>query len=128
MQVLNTDGLISDAEARQFANNWIEAWNSRDASRILSEYSDDVVYQSPLIAQRGFSEDGVLIGKENVRAYVDKVLPNYPNLRFELSGVAAGVNSVIVFYRNVARNVRAAESFLFNRDRKVIEVRCHYFT
>jgi hypothetical protein len=128
MQVLNNEALISDAEARQFANHWIEAWNSHDVDRIMAHYADDVLYQSPLIAQRGFSERGQLNGIEQVREYVTRVLPNYPDLRFELSGVATGVHSVVIFYRNVARDVRAAETFVLDDEGKAVEVRCHYFS
>ena len=34
-------------QAQQLAEEWYAAWNSHDLERILSHYSDDVVFVSP---------------------------------------------------------------------------------
>ena len=34
--------------ARQFAQEWVDAWNSHDLERIMSHYDDDVALTSPV--------------------------------------------------------------------------------
>ena len=34
-----------------FAREWIDAWNAHDLERILSHYSDEIVFTSPVAAQ-----------------------------------------------------------------------------
>jgi hypothetical protein len=55
--------IIDRAFAREFAAEWIAAWNSGDLERILSHYADDFEIRSPLIGERGFSPTGVLRGR-----------------------------------------------------------------
>ncbi len=40
---------MTEAEAQEFALEWIAAWNSHDLDRILSHYADDVEVTSPLV-------------------------------------------------------------------------------
>lgn len=41
--------MIDKGFAQRFAQGWIEAWNSHDLDRILSHYTDDFEFYSPLI-------------------------------------------------------------------------------
>ena len=40
---------MTEAEAQDFAQEWIAAWNSHDLDRILSHYAEDVEVTSPLV-------------------------------------------------------------------------------
>ena len=53
--------------AEDFAAHWIGAWNSHDIEAILSHYGDDVVFLSPVAAQR--TGNGRVIGREALRSY-----------------------------------------------------------
>ena len=44
--------MIDRKWAREFAVEWIAAWNAHDLDRILSHYADDFEMRSPLIAER----------------------------------------------------------------------------
>jgi len=44
--------IIDRAFAREFAAEWIAAWNRGDLERIFSHYADDFEIRSPLIAER----------------------------------------------------------------------------
>jgi hypothetical protein len=55
--------IIDRTFAREFAAEWIAAWNSGDLERILSHYADDFEIRSPLIAERGFSPTGVSLAR-----------------------------------------------------------------
>ena len=57
-------GVLSSDFARQFAAEWIAAWNSHDLERILSHYTDDFEMLSPLIIERVGESSGSLRGKE----------------------------------------------------------------
>jgi ketosteroid isomerase-like protein len=37
--------------ARQFCESWVAAWNAHDLERVLSHFSDDIVFSSAVAAQ-----------------------------------------------------------------------------
>ena len=55
--------------AAEFVKEWEAAWNSHDLDRVLSHYSEDVVFQSPYVVQRLGEPSGEVRGKEALRAY-----------------------------------------------------------
>ncbi len=111
--------------AGQLANEWIAAWNSHDLERILSHYTDDFEMRSPLIVERGLSAEGVLRGKEDIRAYWSEGLAAVRPLRFELLGVYAGVNQVVIHYRSVGRRLVTEVLELDDQHRIVRGSACH---
>ena len=82
----------SRTSAEAFAAHWISAWNSHDIEAILSHYSDDVVFLSPVAAQR--TGDGRVIGREALRSYWSAGLAAQPELQFELDKVLIGFHTV----------------------------------
>ena len=99
--------MIDRAWAEQFAQDWIEGWNSHDLERILAHYADDFEMTSPLIAARLGVADGKLKGKDAIRRYWEQGLASTPELRFELQEVIVGVNAIAIVYesRTLARTV-----------------------
>lgn len=91
--------------ARELAAEWVAAWNSHDLERIFSHYADTFEMRSPLIAERGFSADGVLRGKPAIRPYWSAGLAASPPIRFELLDVYAGADTVVIHYRSVGRRL-----------------------
>ena len=85
--------------ALQFADHWVSAWNDHDLERILGHFAGDVVFTSPVAAQL-LGWDGVIRGREALRAYWAEGLRRIPDLRFEVLAVYAGVDTVVVNYRN----------------------------
>lgn len=116
--------MLSQNFVKQFAEEWITAWNARDLPRILSHYADDFEMSSPYIAQLLGQPSGMLKGKVAVGAYWGKALERAPDLRFELIEALAGVDSVAIYYRG-ARGM-AAEVFFFDADGKVLKSCAHY--
>lgn len=115
---------INAAFAREFAEEWIEAWNSHNLERILSHYEDGFSMTSPVIIQLTGEASGCLIGKKAVGAYWAKALELIPDLHFELISVLAGVDSVTVYYQG-ARGL-SAEVFFFGTEGKVNRAFAHY--
>ena len=79
---------------------WIAAWNARDLDRVLKLYAEDAEMTSDGIVRLGFTVQGSVRGKENLRAYWSKALALLPNLHFELTGFFTSPNSIVVHYTN----------------------------
>ncbi|MGH3529462.1 MAG: nuclear transport factor 2 family protein, partial [Pseudonocardiaceae bacterium] len=48
---MSHDRRVDHRDAAAFADDWVEAWNSHDLDRILSHFTDDVVFTSPVAAR-----------------------------------------------------------------------------
>ncbi len=114
------NGMLSAIWAREFAEEWIAAWNSHDLDRILSHYRDDFAMSSPLIIERMGESSGTLQGKEAIRRYWEIGLAALPPLHFELHDVLVGVDTIAIYYRSVTRNRMVAEVLRFDDQRRVI--------
>jgi ketosteroid isomerase-like protein len=112
--------IIDPVFARQFATEWVAAWNSGDLERIFSYYVDDFEMRSPLIVERGFSPAGVLRGKASIRPYWGAGLASaQPPIKFELIDAYAGVNTVAIHYRSIGRKY-VIEVIEFDEQRRAI--------
>jgi hypothetical protein len=101
-----------------FAGEWIDAWNAHDLERILSHYADEIVFTSPVAAQLVPASEGVIRGKDALRAYWAVGLERLPDLHFDLVQVLATCDGVTILYRN-QRDQLVAETMLFGADELV---------
>ena len=69
--------MFSEAEARQFAQGWVEAWNSHDLDAVMSHYAAEVVLTSPTAARLLGDPSGRVAGKAAVRSYFERGLEAY---------------------------------------------------
>jgi hypothetical protein len=92
--------MLDEAHARQFADEWVRAWNAHDLDRIMAHYDDDVVLVSPVAARLLADPSGRVSGKAALRSYFQRGLEAYPQLRFELLDVMWGLDSVVLYYVN----------------------------
>src|SRR5260370_36579512 len=100
------------------AQNWIQAWNQRDLEAVLSHYTEDVEFQSPLVAKLLGKTSGIVQGKQNLREYFRKALAAFPkDIEIELLRVYQGVNSVLVHFQ--AKGRKAVEVMELNQEGKV---------
>ena len=112
-------------EAWNLANHWIASWNARDLNAIMAHYDDAVELTSPVAAQLLSASSGKVIGKANLRAYFQRGLEAYPNIRFRLEDVLWGVNTVVFYYTN-QKETRTAEFMELSATGKVTRVVAHY--
>ena len=112
--------MITATWAREFAEEWIAAWNSHDLERIFAHYRDDFEMQSPLIIERMGVPSGTLKGKDAIRPYWRIGLAAKPPLHFELQDVLVGVDTIAIYYRSVNRDRMVAEILRFDDQRRVI--------
>ena len=105
-------------EPLAFATEWVAAWNSHDLDRILSHYTDDIVFRSRK-AERlvGSSE---VRGKDALRIYWAKALDLQPDLNFTVKKVFGGVDMLVIYYHN-HRGEYVVESLRFDPDGLVVE-------
>jgi hypothetical protein len=82
-----------------FAQRWLAAWNAHDLDAVLALFHDDVVFTSPLAAKVVPASEGVLRGKEALRAYWSAALARVPDLHFELTTLYAGIDSLLIGFR-----------------------------
>ena len=92
--------MLEESQARELAEHWVRAWNSHDLDRIMAHYADDVVLISPVAARILGDPSGRVSGKPALRAYFERALGAYPNLKFELVDLMWGLQSVVLYYVN----------------------------
>jgi predicted ester cyclase len=112
-------------EARKLANDWVAAWNANDLDLIMTHYEDAIELTSPAAAQLLGTPDGRVVGKPNLRAYFQRGLEAYPELRFQLEDVLWGINSVVLYYTN-QKGTRTAEFMELSANGKVARVVANY--
>jgi hypothetical protein len=90
---------MNHGTARAFVDSWVTAWNAHDLDTLLTHFADDVTFRSPVAAQL-LGSDGVIRGKEALRAYWAEGLRRIPDLQFEVVGCYVGVDCLVINYRN----------------------------
>ena len=106
---------MSSPRAIAFAAAWVASWNSHDVERVLSHFSDDVVFTSPLADVLLPESHGVITGKAQLRDYWSEGLRRIPDLHFDVEAVYEGVNVLVIEYRNQAGR-RVCEVLCFEGD------------
>src|ERR1035437_171940 len=104
--------------AREFAQEWIDAWNSHDLERILTHYEDEVLLSSP-VALKLLKGDGTVRGKAALREYFLLGIQAFPNLRFDLIDTLWGTETIVICYFNNVRGSKTAEVMLLNAAGKI---------
>jgi ketosteroid isomerase-like protein len=93
---------VSTPEPARFAEEWIDSWNRRDIDAVLAHYAHEVVFTSPTALRFAPESAGTVRGKDALRSYWTRALEGHPDLRFELIGVYAGVDTIVLHYRDQA--------------------------
>lgn len=117
--------MLTEAQARQLATHWIDAWNAHDLAAILSHYAEDVVLVSPVAARLLDEPTGTVRGRQALGAYFSRGLEAFPQLRFRLLDVMWGLSSVVLYYEN-QRGTRTGEYMELDADGKVVRVVANY--
>jgi ketosteroid isomerase-like protein len=116
--------MLTKDQAHGLAQHWIRAWNSHDLDAIMSHYSEDVVLVSPVAAKLLGDPAGTVKGKAALRAYFQKGLEFYPQLKFDLVDVMWGLSSLVLYYTN--QNGTKSGEFMEVKDGKITRVVANY--
>jgi hypothetical protein len=122
---LEEAAMLTKKETHDFAQDWVQAWNSHDLDAILSHYAAEVILVSPVAAKILNDPAGQVVGRKALRAYFTRGLEAYPDLRFELVDVMWGLSSVVLYYVN-QKGTKTGEFMEFDSDGKVIRVVANY--
>jgi ketosteroid isomerase-like protein len=99
-----------------FADEWCAAWNAHDLDRLLDHFHDDVLFTSPVAAAILPETVGAVRGKAALRAYWAEGLRRIPDLNFTVVGIFAGVDTLVIQYRN-QKGVSVSEVLIFDGDK-----------
>lgn len=116
---------LTEKWAAAFAQEWIAAWNSRDLSRVLSHYTEDVEMSSPFAVKFAGVASGCVKGKARLRAYWEAALVKFPDLRFDLIEVFVGSSSLVLSYQT-SFGLRATEVLFVNEEGLIHRAAAHY--
>jgi hypothetical protein len=100
------------ADAQSFVTRWVNDWNAHDVEAILSHFTDDVVFSSPVAIQL-LGGNGDVRGKEALRHYWTEGIRRTPDLHFEVLAFYIGVRALVINYRN-QRGGLVSEVLLFD--------------
>ena len=117
---------MSVVDPHVVAARWCAQWNAHDLDGLLAHFTDEVIFTSP-VAARVLGGDGVVRGKEALRAYWRLGLQKIPDLRFEIIDVYSGVDTVVINYRNQLGS-RVCEALTFADDGLVREGHATYLS
>ena len=82
---------VDQRTAAEFAAEWERNWNAHDLDALLAHFAEDVVFTSPVAAQLLPDGDGVIRGREALRAYWSYALGLLPDLHFTVEDVYSGL-------------------------------------
>ncbi|MCL7715595.1 nuclear transport factor 2 family protein [Stenotrophomonas mori] len=102
----------------RFAAAWAAAWNGHDVDAVLAHFHDEAVFTSPFARQVLPDTGGVLRGKAAIRTYWSAGLARIPDLHFDIEAVYAGVDTLVIAYRN-QKGVLVSEVLRFAGDRVI---------
>jgi steroid delta-isomerase-like uncharacterized protein len=71
---------ITPERAREWAQKFIDAWNTHDPERLTALATEDVLWEDPFI------QGGSLRGKPALRQWLASIWRAAPDMRFELAG------------------------------------------
>lgn len=117
--------MITEKQASNFAQDWINSWNSHQLNAIMEHYADEIEFYSPFVPLLKFNGTGLITSKNELARYFKTGLDAYPDLEFKLHNVFTGIDTVTLYYTSVNGRM-AAEVFQLNGNGKAKRVFCNY--
>lgn len=91
----------------EFVRTWEAAWNRRDVESVLQHFHDHTIFVSPVAQQIGFAANGVIRGKDTLRAYWNAALSKNPNLHFTVTAIYEGTDTIVITFKTQSGQDRA---------------------
>lgn len=108
---------MSPENLQSIAFRWFEAFNNKELEKLLSLYDDEAQHFSPKLKIRQPETDGLVIGKEAMRAWWQDAFNRLPSLHYKVTSLTANSDRVFMEY---IRQVTDEEDMLVA---EVLEVR-----
>ena len=117
--------MIAPKEARQYAEQWIDSWNSHDIDRIMSFYADSICHITPKLTMLFGSASHAIKDKQALRDYFTSTLKRSPELHFTLRDVFAGAESIVICFDSTT-GIYVAVVLILDEQMKVTQYMAHY--
>jgi ketosteroid isomerase-like protein len=122
--------VLDDATVQMLALHWEDGWNRGDLETIMAPFAQGVVFSSPGVSMMtGDPARTTIEGADALRAYLDAALRRTQGISYTLQTTYAGTDSVVLVYTcgfSDGAQKPGADLMRVDRDRMVVEWRCHY--
>lgn len=105
---------------KEFAEEWVADWNSRDLGRILRHYAENIMFTSPRAAVLLPQTQGTVHGIQQLREYWAPLGEIRRNLQFTLETVLVTAGGCTILYRDET-GLLVAETMLIGAEDKVVQ-------
>lgn len=95
---------MSSTKNKEIALQWFEAFNEHDLEKLLNLYNDDAQHYSPKLKIRKPETEGLIKGKEALRAWWRDAFDRLPSLRYEVQKLTADDEQVFMEYIRYVHN------------------------
>lgn len=102
---------------QSIAFRWFEAFNTKQLDKLLALYDDEAQHFSPKLKIRIPETNGLVIGKEAMRAWWQDAFDRLPSLHYKVTSLTANTDRVFMEY---IRQVDGEEDMLVA---EVLEIR-----
>ena len=89
---------MDSAETKKIANDWVEAWNKRDLTKVMEHYADDCELHSPFVVKRWNLPNGNIRGKEKMKEHFAKAFEGPATKSMELLEILTGVGEFLLIF------------------------------
>jgi hypothetical protein len=89
---------MSQEQNKQIAIQWLQGFNTHDLEKILSLYNDKAEHYSPKLKTRKPETNGLIKGKDALRAWWKDAFERLPTLKYRLKKLTAGNDQVFIEY------------------------------
>ncbi len=89
---------MSAQQNETIAKAWFDAFNEQDLEKLLSLYHDKAKHYSPKLKIRKPETDGLVIGKEALRAWWKDAFDRLPTLNYNVISLTANEKRVFMEY------------------------------
>lgn len=86
------------------ATNWFEAFNTQDLEKLLSLYHQEAKHYSPKLKTRKPETNGLVTGKEALRAWWKDAFLRLPSLHYQVTNLTANETRVFMEYIRKVEN------------------------
>lgn len=91
-------------QTQQTGIRWFEAFNAKNLENLLSLYDDDATHYSPKLKARQPETNGLIEGKEALRAWWQEAFTNLPSLHYKVTSLTANESRVFMEYTRQVEN------------------------
>jgi hypothetical protein len=85
-------------EIEEIALKWFDAFNTHDLEKLLSLYSNTAKHFSPKLKIRKPETNGLVVGKDELRAWWQDAFDRLPTLNYIVTSLTANNNRVFMEY------------------------------